>query len=614
LESIINMAKEYTIFGEGTSDEKLCEQIDAWMKDSETYHDHLLKRQNKALAYYHGDQTDKTEVPPHNSDTVFNRTFEAIETIIPIITGSAHQFIAIPAEENEVSLGRAQRVGKVLQKKYEDLEIRRKLENVSRDMIVKRFGVLEWGWDVDIDDVNVWVRDPRTIYIPKLRVDANELPYVIKIAEFDDDEMTRYFPDENIEDFAKKEKYTVSSETSDVTTEVYQVQVVYTPEYWVWKCDDKVLKKMPNPYWDFEGTEVEVQETAQSGKVKVRTNKEYANHLMRPQIPLIFFTPYTTGEAPISETSLTEVAMPIQDDINVAKRQILDNLRRMGNGQVYIDTNALPEEVSDAITNEPGLILIGNNLASENRIRRESATPIPGSHFSNLADSIAAFDNVFGVHGAIRGASNNETLGGQILDRQQNLSRIEQLTRELNRGVARLADGLIQMMKMYYTEEKAFKFLGNDGAIEFMNFINEDIEGGLVIDTKSGSAPTLDPLTRYNQAIQLWQLQAIDPETLFEKLEFPDPQLTAQKLDAWRKGQLLFESQVKQAEAAQQTELNVAAGQAQAAQQPAPEGEQPSLGGEQERNVESAQQVVQRAQQQTDGGSGFAPLQNTPNQ
>lgn len=605
------MAEEYTIFGEGTSDEKLVETIDAWMKESETYHDALLKKQNTSLRYYHGDQTDKDQVAPHNSDTVFNRMFEAIETIIPIITGSAHQFVAIPAEENETSLARSQRVGRVLSKKYEDLEIRRKLENVARDMIIKRFGVLEWGWDMDTDDVGVWVRDPRTIYIPKLRVDAHDLPYVIKIAEFDEDEMRRFFPDAKMDEFSKKEKYKVTSEKNMDAAKVYQVQVVYTPEYWVWKCDDKVLKKMPNPYWDFEGTTIETEETLQNGKVKMRKDTEYANHLNRPVIPLIFFTPFTTGEAPVAETSLAEVAMPIQDDINVAKRQILDNLRRMGNGQVYIDAGALPEEVADAITNEPGLILIGTNLASEQRIRREAATPIPSSHFANLADSVAAFDNVFGVHGAVRGASNNETLGGQMLDRQQNLSRIDQLTRELNRGVARLVDGLVQMMKMYYTEEKAFKFLGTDGAIEFMAFINSDIENGIVIETKSGSAPTLDPLARYNQAIQLWQLQAIDPVTLFEKLEFPDPEMTARKLDAWRKGELLFESQVKQQEMQQQAQLNM---QTQQAQQEVPMGEagseMPQPG---DRNVETAYNSVQRAQSQMQGG-GQAPLTNTPNQ
>lgn len=601
------MAKDnkdtYIVFGEGTSDENLAEKIQSWLKESQTYHDYLLTRQNKSVEYYHGNQTDARLVQPHNSDSVYNRIFEAIETITPIVTGSAHQFIAMPAEENEISLARSQRVQRVLSKKYEDLEIRRKLENVSRDMMLKRFGVLEYGWDIETDDIGVWVRDPRTILIPKLRVDPHDLPYVMKIAEFDEDDIRTYFPDADTTKLVTGESIKVAQNQAVSSAEnlVYQVLVTYTNEYWTWSQNDVILKKMVNPYWDFEGSEVEEIDTEQAGKVKTRTTSIFKNHLNRPEKPFIFFTPFTTGEAPIAETCLTEIAMPIQDDINISKRQILDNLRRMGNGQIYIDADALPEEVAEAITNEPGLILIGKNLASENRIRREPAVQIPASHFSNLVDSIQAFDNVFGTHGALRGQSDSETLGGQILDRQQNLSRIEQLTRELNRGVARLVDGLVQLMKMYYTDEKAFKFLGNDGAVQFMTFINDDIEDGVVIETRSGNAPSLDPLARYNQAIQLWQLNALDPETLFEKLEFADPQMTAQKLAAWKAGQLVFESQIRQQEgaaaAAAKAEADVAGAGADT----------------QDRDVETSNDVIARAEEAQSGG-GKAPLSNTPNQ
>lgn len=591
------MKDEYIIFGEGTSDEKLVEKIDSWVKTSQTYHDYLLSHQNKMVNYYEGNQTDRHMVAPHNSDSVYNRIFEAIETVIPIITGGAHQFISMPAEENDISMARAQRVQKVLNKKYEDLEIRRKLENVSRDMMLKRFGVLEYGWDIDTDDIGVWVRDPRTILIPKYRVDPHDLPYVIKLAEFDEEDFQKFFPDAKTEELKKGTSIEIGKGNNEVDDKMYQVLVVYTDEYWVWKHGDTILKQMKNPFYDWDGVEVEEIETEQNGKIKTYTQIIYSNHLARPEKPFVFFTPFTTGDAPVANTCLAEIAAPIQDDINVSKRQILDNLRRMGNGQVYIDTDALPQEVVDAITNEPGLILMGKNLASENRIRREPAVQIPASHFNNLVDSIQAFDNVFGTHGALRGDSQSETLGGQILDRNQNLSRVEQLTRELNRGVSRLVQGFVQMMKMYYTDEKAFQILGKDGAVEFIKFISDDIEDGVVIQTKSGTPPVLDPVGRYNQAIQLWQLNALDPETLFERLEFADPQLTAQKLAAWKAGQLVFESQLRQQEAQQGAEAEASMAEAEN-----PDG----------RDVENSDDVINRAKEAMRGG-GEAPLSNVSN-
>jgi len=155
-------------FDMNTSDENLLLTIEKWINESKPYHDLMLKDQNQGIRYHHGDQTDKADIPEYNSNTVYNRIWEATETIIPIITGSAHQFIAVPGEENELSLKKAQSLQKVLIKKYEDLEIQKKLENVSRDIILKKFGVIKWDWNYLTDDVDARVVDPRLIFIPKL--------------------------------------------------------------------------------------------------------------------------------------------------------------------------------------------------------------------------------------------------------------------------------------------------------------------------------------------------------------------------------------------------------------------------------------------------------------
>lgn len=587
-------------FTDKTSDEDLIKTIDMWARESRTYHDLMLLYQNKMVRYYLGDQTDKGDIPPYNSDSVYNRIFEATETVVPIVTGGAHQFLAIPGEENELSLLRAKKTQKVLSKKYEDLEIQMKLEVVTRDIILKRFGVMKWDWNYITDDVDVKVVDPRLILIPKLRLDANDpsFPYVIELQEYTRDDLKDFFPGVDEKDLVFGRTIDFPTQTPTLLNQaqapVFQVFEVTTNEMKVWKQGQKILKKMPNPYFDFEGVDEKVKETKPNGKVKERTYKRYFNHLAYPTKNYVFFNPFTTGDSPVSDTSLAEIATPIQDDINTQKRQIINNLIKMGNGQVYIDADALPKELEDQITSEPGLVITGKNIVSENRIKREPGTPIPQAHFANLQESIIAFDNVFGTHGATRGSASGQTLGGQIMNRQQDLSRIEQLTRCLNRGVARLADGLVQMMKMYYDTEHVEKILGRDGSIEFVRMTREDIDDGTVINVKSGTPPTLDPIARYNQAIQLWQLGAIDPETLFERLEFADPQESAQKLWAWKNNQLVFESQLREKEAA-----TGAQAKAQAA-------------GEMKRDVENPNNVMQRAEQSTAGG-GAAPLTNTPN-
>lgn len=543
--------KSNSKFTENTSDEDLCSIVDSWVRESRTYHDEMLSKQNEMVEYYKGNQTDLAEIPAFNSNSVYNRIYEATETIVPVVTGSAHQFLAVPGEENELSMKRALKVQKVLSRKYEDLEIVRHLENTTRDIILKRFGVLKPFWNVFTDDVDVKTVDPRLILIPKLRMDANDVnfPYIIELQEYTKEEVEEFFPDTKVEDLVVGQTMAEFNSPSVTGNQnIYQVLECWTPEYVVWKQREKILKRMPNPYFDFEGIEEEETITKPNGKVVKKKYKRLFNHLDRPAIPYIFLNPFTTGDAPVAEASLAEICKPIQDDINTQKRQIINNLIRMGNGQIFADAEALSEEQKDAITSEPGLIIMGKNLASENRIRREPGTPLPAAHFSNLQESIVAFDNVFGTHGALRGASTDSTLGGQILNRQQDLSRVEQLTRCLNRGVARLADFLVQMMKMYYDTEHLVKIVGNDGAIEFVSFTRNDIDDGMIIDVKSGIPPSLDPVALSNQAIQLWQLNALDPETLYERLQFPNPKISSQKLLAWKQGQLLFESELRMKE------------------------------------------------------------------
>lgn len=592
-------------FGLDASDEQNIDTINKWVKESKSWHDIMLIAQDKSIKYYHGDQTDKSEIPAFQSDTVYNRIFEATETMVPIITGTAHQFIAIPGEENELSLERAQKLQKVLSSKYEELEIPRVLETVVRDMILKRFGVIKWCWNSDINDIEVKAVDPRLILIPKLRIDANDrtLPYVIEIQEYTAEEIESFFPDVKTEDLKLGRIIdTASTVVGDHASlaPVYQVLEVVTNEDTVWKQDNKILKKIANPYWDFEGEQETVAKKTAHGKVKKVKRDKYRNHLPYPTKNYVFFNPFTTGDAPVAETSLAEISIPIQDDINTQKRQIINNLVRMGNGQVYVDADSLPKEIEDSITSEPGLVIIGKNIVSENRIKREPGTPLPEAHFANLQESLVAFDNVFGTHGAVRGASSSSTLGGQVLNKQQDLSRIEQLTRVVNRGVARLVDGVVQMMKMYYDEEHVVKIIGKDGAIEFLKYTNDVIDDNVVIDVKSGTPPTLDPVGRYNQAIQLWQLNALDPETLFERLDFGDPQMAAQKLLAWRQGQLLLESQIRQQEA-------IATARATAPT------EVPTSDVTKPRNVETPNNVMTRVIEGLSGG-GRAPLSNTPKQ
>src|SRR3990167_1527052 len=117
--------------------ETLLHTFESWLKESQTYHDYLLAYQKISYEYYIGNQTERDFVVNGNTNTVENRIFEAVETITPIVTQKPHQFQVLPGSENEKAMQRANNLQKVLSRKYETLEMQRKLEQVTRHLMTR---------------------------------------------------------------------------------------------------------------------------------------------------------------------------------------------------------------------------------------------------------------------------------------------------------------------------------------------------------------------------------------------------------------------------------------------------------------------------------------------
>ena len=272
----------------------------------------------------------------------------------------------------------------------------------------------------------------------------------------------------------------------------------------------------------------------------------------------------------------------------------------MGNGKMYVDDDAMSEEESSNITNEPGLVIRGKGLASQNKIRQEAGLALPNAHFSNLQHSEVTFDNIMGVHSSTRGQTEAGTLGQDILSRQQDFTRLDIITRVLNRGVARLANGLVQLMKMYYTENHVIRILGGEKAVEFIKMHRRNIEDKIEIVVKSGTTLPMDEIALRTEAVQLWQLGAIAPITLYRRLKIPNPEKEVANLMMYKQGMLDMETQAKLKEMQAQAAMG---GQAQAQGGSGTKAETPQTAGE-GRGTESFLDVVQRAREQLGGKTG----------
>jgi hypothetical protein len=470
---------------------------------------------------------------------------------------------------------------------------------MTRQMLLYRFGVLKYFWNDEIEDIDVKVVDPRLMLVPKMRCKPENLPYVIELQSYSKEEMELYFPKEKTDELPVGKVKIDTGEKNKYHNNEYQVFEVWTNNTVAWICGEKVLDIMPNPNFDYEGTK---KKAFNREKRKIVNEQRFYNHLDVPEKPYIFFATYNVSDGCLPSTSLCEIGMPLQDAINAQKRAIINNLKQMGNGQVHIDSETMTEEEANNITNEPGLVVRGKGLASENRIRREPGVQLPNAHFSNLQHSEQAFDNIMGTHSAMRGQAQAKTLGQDILSKQQDYTRVDMITRVLNRGISKLANGLVQLMKLNYTETQVVKILGEEGAAEFVKLNQDDIENQVEIIVKSDNNLPMDEVSLRSEAVQLWQLGAISPETLFERLKFPEPRKEAEKVLAWKQGQLDMETQANIQQAQAQAQAGAQASMAEA------QAETPETAGE-GRSTESILDVLSRARKTLK-----APVtSNTPN-
>jgi len=506
------------------TDSELLTKINNWLLETKIPHQTLTDIQKKSEDYYLGKQTSSDQIPRHLSNFVQNRIFESVETVLPIITSRPAEFIARSPDVSELGPLRARKVQLTLSDLYDELMISQKLEDASRSALNYRFGVLKVDWDQTSDNPTIKFIRPQRLRLPRYGGRfIEELPYSIEDLDMTYQEIKDFFGEETAESISSSTKPNDESQEDydkGLAKRVWTVHEVWTDWWRCWKYENRILKKEKNPYWDW--------------------NDSSKNHLKRPRKPYFLIAPFSLGKSPIPETCLVEQAIPIQDALNVVARIIINHATRTGNGVWLIDSNAMTKEEADQIRNEPGLIIHGSGVANPNNVRRDSPPPLPVYLFDLWNSLNRSLDNLFGVHSTTRGErEGKETARGRILLKQADLGRLDYIVREIDRVVQEMGNYFVQLMKMYYTDKRKIRYFGPSQDLEVFDVSSEDVEDGLEILVTSGSTLPDDETSEADQALQLWQLGAIDPISLYEKLKFKNPLEAADRLVKWKMGTLI---------------------------------------------------------------------------
>lgn len=509
---------------DGDSDTTWKLRITKWWNESKQYHDYLRQFQDISEAYYLGEQTMRYRVPRYMSDAVDNVIFRDVETLVPMITGNLPEMVSVPAKETETAAKDAEDVQRMLNEVFRNEDVEKKVEMASRQMLIRRFGVLKVRWDKEANTARIHAVDNRRIYIPRFGQTVTDLPYLIEYHEFTKEEWEQHFGEDRKQAAIAKNAQpqdTPEFEVSGKPQNLYRVLEVWTNEDHVWaQLSGDVIRKEKNPL--------------------LVADMPYIKHLKKPYAFISTFE--TTGKL-VGETCAVEQSIPLQDIVNVVTRQISNNAAKMTNGAWLIDSAVMSEEkAKTTITNAPGIIIWGQGAANPNLIRRDSPPPIPEYLLALRQDAKNAIDTIFGTNSTTRGErSGPETKGGRLILREADMARGDIYRRPIATAMEDLGNIILLYFAAYGTEQREVPVLDEDGTLNTIErfsskMVKESVKKVIVI---AANTKPQDPINKHNEVVDMYTAGLIDQMTALEKLgTVANPREVVERQIAIKSGQV----------------------------------------------------------------------------
>lgn len=523
-------------FESSLSDVQIIQLQRHWRESYTPYYSDIEKSQRIAFKYWIGSQ-DTADVAQlqGGQPAVDNLIFEAIETFLPIATRANPDPVvtADPSPEGQ-DLARDLKNGLVYEADRQKLRMLNK--RAARHWMIYRIAVVKFCWNPITQRIETKVVNPK-----RMVFDKNG--FVDFDAAFKGEflgEKHREPASEIIKKFPKSKEYIKTRAQNKLGTYLEYFEWWYQDTDFFFTMEEHVLGKYKNVHWNYDGEQVSVDpETGAETVTEIKGD----NHLDAPSAPYRFLSIFSTGLQPHDETSLIMQNIGLQDMVNRRLRQIDHNVERMNNSLVVNGRSFTDDQASLAATamRQGKAIRVpspqGTGLTND--VMNFPAEPIPVTVYQNLQDIRGELRNIFGTSGSTPGGeqTQQDTARGQILINQMDSSRIGGGVTEY---IEQLDDAIynywVQMMYVYYDTPHYMTVSGLNGGKELAVLHNArfGLTQTLDITVKEGSLIPKDPLTQRNEAIELWSANAIDPRTLYTKLDYPDPNEATKQLILWQ--------------------------------------------------------------------------------
>ena len=515
-------------FDSKMKDEDISSLTKQWTSEFEAGAKDLKQQGKDNVNYWIGKQYNEMQVAGTKKPLVDNLIFEAVETFLPIATRANPQAI-VTADGTPEGDKTAKTVADALYDNAETSGFRMTLKGITRDWLLYLVGAGNMVWNTKKNNY-----DMNKVLPSRLILDLNAT--IGFDGQYYGDfigEKKKKSASKLVKMFPKKESIIRAMCQGAMGTKLTYVKWSTPTDLFFTIGDGQVLGKYKNPHWNYSGTTlVKDPLTGEMSEEEV----EGKNHFHAPLIPYLLLVVFNTGKKPHDDTSLIQQNISIQDLINRRYQQIDRNVDSQNNGIVLSGKAFTKEQAAEAATQ----LSRGNPLwVPEGDVntayKRDQAPALAADVFSQLKDARNELRNIFGTSGSSAQSLNEQdTVRGKIMVNQMDSSRIGGgVTECLEKFSQGYYNWGTQMMYVYYTDEHTFSKNGAKGS-EKLSLTNTDLDLKLKVTVKDGSLIPKDPLTKRNEAMDLWAANAIAPIPFYEALDVPNPYESAKELVMWQ--------------------------------------------------------------------------------
>lgn len=513
LDGLEGIAETENVFALDLSDDEITNQLNEKINNSRDFWNNsdgfnLKSRRKRNARFLVGDHWHNVPLFQYHVPYVQNEIWTAEHVTSALVTGKLPELEVYPAQDTPESRGLAQDLAAMMRWHSEEYDLQEIMCNIALSVLNNYIGLIQLEWDPSIGesgDIRPRYVDPADVIIDKRAKLGRNPRFICITKQADSDELMAQFPDK-----AKAIKDRLGDKQSAVIT-YREVWCTYyldnkPEEGVVWYFENTVLGKAKNPNWIYD-------EKTEGTK----------NALPYPTKPFIPFNFINDGSHWIDRAGPIDQAIPLQLMLNRIGKQIQEGVAHASPVLIF-NKRALSKSNADNITGQPWEKILVDAEDVRTTFGVIQANQVPQFVVQEIERLKGVIHEVFGTPPQLRGESEyRQTLGQDLMAREQAEGRQELLVRAIDRGMDRYYKYLFQMMKVYYTDKHYISVLGEDGRYDFISLNRDSLEDGMKVTVKAGTTLPQNKARMQEMALELAKMNRISNLSLYEFMDIPNP-------------------------------------------------------------------------------------------